>query len=315
MSIALLFLALLQTQLDPALDEVGSALELVRDKGLVAVSEDRIASAAARAIGSGDPATVRSKADLMAALAAASGREGSDPRILAGLAIDAMVAETGYPGGHIDIDAVLRAAEQPQGDENRSPGLAVRREGEVAIVTFARFERDSRKRINALAKEPQVATARAVVLDLRGNTGGLLSTAVEVADLFLDQGEIMRLCGRQAGDGERHLARKGDVARGRPIAVLIDGKVGGGAEILAAALRDHGRARIVGETSFGNGAIRTLLQLSRRSALSLTTAQSFRPSGAPIQGTGVTPDVVVPATADGGDSALAAAITLLGGGE
>ncbi len=131
------------------------------------------------------------------------------------------------------------------------------------------------------------------VLDLRNNPGGLLTTAIEVADAFLDRGEIVSTRGRHERDDMRANAKEGDIAEGKPVVVLINGGSASASEIVAGALKDHHRAIIVGTPSFGKGSVQTILPLSPDSAIRLTTARYYTPSGRSIQGLGVEPDVYV----------------------
>ena len=136
------------------------------------------------------------------------------------------------------------------------------------------------------------------VLDLRSNPGGLLDQAVSLSDAFLTHGEIVSQRGRRKGDIERYYARPGDAAHGLPVVVLIDSGSASASEIVAAALQDHHRALVMGERSFGKGSVQTLLPLSRETALRLTTARYFTPSGRSVQEGGVAPDIIVPQLSD-----------------
>ncbi len=138
------------------------------------------------------------------------------------------------------------------------------------------------------------------VLDLRSNPGGLLDQAVSLSDAFLNSGEIVSQRGRKKGDIERYFARPGDAAEGLPVIVLVDSGSASAAEIVAAALQDHRRAIVMGERSFGKGSVQTLLPLPGRdqTALRLTTARYFTPSGRSVQEGGVTPDIEVPQLSD-----------------
>lgn len=136
------------------------------------------------------------------------------------------------------------------------------------------------------------------VIDLRSNPGGLLDQAIEVSDAFLERGEIVSQRGREASDIERYYARSGDLAHGLPIIVLIDSGSASAAEIVAGALQDQRRALIMGETSFGKGSVQTLLELNDDSALRLTTARYYTPSGRSVQEGGIKPDIPVPQLTD-----------------
>ncbi len=136
------------------------------------------------------------------------------------------------------------------------------------------------------------------MVDLRSNPGGLLDEAVRVSDAFLERGEIVSQRGREKGDIERYYARPGDMAKGKPIVVLVDAGSASAAEIVAAALQDHRRALVMGERSFGKGSVQTVVQTGPRSALRLTTARYYTPSGRSVQAGGIDPDVSVPQLSD-----------------
>ncbi len=136
------------------------------------------------------------------------------------------------------------------------------------------------------------------VVDLRSNPGGLLDQAVGVADAFLHQGEIVSQRGRRKGDIERYYARPGDAAKGLSVVVLVDSGSASASEIVAAALQDHHRALVMGETTFGKGSVQTLLPLSQQTALRLTTARYYTPSGRSVQEGGIKPDIEVPQLSD-----------------
>jgi carboxyl-terminal processing protease len=136
------------------------------------------------------------------------------------------------------------------------------------------------------------------VVDLRSNPGGLLDQAVDVADDFLDSGEIVSQRGRTKDDIERYYARPGDMAHGLPVVVLTDAGTASASEIVAGALQDHRRALIMGETSFGKGSVQTVVQTGPEAALRLTTARYYTPSGRSVQAGGIDPDIPVPQLSD-----------------
>ena len=136
------------------------------------------------------------------------------------------------------------------------------------------------------------------VLDLRSNPGGLLDEAVTVSDAFLDKGEIVSQRGRGRGDTQSYFARPGDDANGLPVIVLVDAGSASASEIVAGALQDQHRAIVMGERSFGKGSVQTLLPLSPDTALRLTTARYFTPSGRSVQEGGIEPDIAVPQLSD-----------------
>jgi carboxyl-terminal processing protease len=136
------------------------------------------------------------------------------------------------------------------------------------------------------------------VVDLRSNPGGLLDQAVDVADDFLDSGEIVSQRGRTKDDIERYYARPGDMAHGLPVIVLTDAGTASASEIVAGALQDHRRALIMGEKSFGKGSVQTVVQTAPDAALRLTTARYYTPSGRSVQAGGIEPDIAVPQLSD-----------------
>ena len=132
-----------------------------------------------------------------------------------------------------------------------------------------------------------------IVLDLRNNPGGLLDQAVAISDAFLDQGEIVSTRSRRPKDTQRFNARPGDVAKGLPLVVLINGGSASASEIVAGALQDHNRAIILGTKSFGKGSVQTIIPLGAHGAMRMTTARYFTPAGRSIQAVGIEPDIEV----------------------
>ena len=148
--------------------------------------------------------------------------------------------------------------------------------------------RDLRRAVSDLQADAPLA---GLVLDLRGNPGGVLESAVGVADDFLETGVIVRAEGRAAGSRFELHATGGDLLRQAPLVVLVDRGSASGAEIVAGALRDHGRATLMGERTFGKGSVQTVIPLRGGQALKLTTSRYFTPSGASIHERGLEPDV------------------------
>ena len=155
-----------------------------------------------------------------------------------------------------------------------------------------------------LALQSAESPLRGLVLDLRNNPGGVLESAVGVADSILESGMIVRADGRTAESRFELDATEGDLLAGAPVVVLVDRGSASGAEIVAGALRDHGRATLMGERTFGKGSVQTVMPLSNGEALKLTTSRYFTPSGRSIQERGIEPDVRI-ATGTG-DSPLPA---------
>ena len=134
---------------------------------------------------------------------------------------------------------------------------------------------------------------RGLVLDLRSNPGGLLNTAVEAADAFLDDGVIVSTKGRLSYSNATFTASPGDVLNGAPIVVLVDGGTASASEVLTGALQDHKRALVVGSRTFGKGSVQTVLPLDNGDSIKLTTARYYTPSGKSIQARGIHPDIVL----------------------
>ncbi|MFW2831572.1 S41 family peptidase [Sphingomonas sp. ID0503] len=167
----------------------------------------------------------------------------------------------------------------------------------VGIININTFNKSTGDSVRAAITGIDKATGGNVlgyVVDLRSNPGGLLDQAIDVSDVFLDHGEIVSQRGREKADIERYYARPGDLARGLPVVVLVDSGSASAAEIVAGALQDQRRALVLGEQSFGKGSVQTLLPLSEDTALRLTTARYYLPSGRSVQEGGVTPDIAVP---------------------
>jgi len=145
----------------------------------------------------------------------------------------------------------------------------------------------------AAALESEEGALQGLVLDLRNNPGGVLQAAVGVADAFLEEGLIVRGSGRVRHAHFEEFARPGDVLEAVPLAVLINRGSASGSEIVAGALRDHDRAELIGERSFGKGSVQSVVPIGPGSALKLTTAHYLTPDGTMINGQGIEPDTVV----------------------
>ena len=165
------------------------------------------------------------------------------------------------------------------------PGYGYVRIGSFQADTGADFQQQL-DRLQAQAGGP----LRGLVLDLRSNPGGLLTAAVQVADDLLDRGGIVSTRGRIPISDTRFDASPGDRLRGAPVVVLVDAGSASASEVLAGALRDNGRARIVGSRTFGKGSVQTVLPLDNGDSVKLTTARYYTPSGRSIQASGIVPD-------------------------
>src|SRR5918995_619663 len=165
--------------------------------------------------------------------------------------------------------------------------------GYIRITTFnEQTEAKLREALEALESELG-DKMKGVVVDLRNNPGGLLEQAVQVADTFLDRGEIVSTRGRRTDSIQRFNARRGDLVEGRPMVVLINGGSASASEIVAGALQDHDRAIVMGTPSFGKGSVQTIMPLPGHGAIRLTTARYYTPAGTSIQAKGIVPDIEV----------------------
>ncbi len=164
-----------------------------------------------------------------------------------------------------------------------------KRIGYLAITRFS--EATSADVLAALTKLRQQGALDALVLDLRNDPGGLVDQSIAVADQFLDSGTIVTIRGRR-GSVETQVAHKGGVAVGVPVIALVDQGTASAAEILAAALRDQGRAQLVGVPTYGKGTVQTFYDLDDGSGLKLTTARYYTPAGKLLESNGIIPDVV-----------------------
>jgi len=131
------------------------------------------------------------------------------------------------------------------------------------------------------------------ILDLRNNPGGLLSQAIKITDLFLDSGEIVSTRGREKNDIKIYTARKGDILKGKPLIILINRGSASASEIVSGALKDHKRAILLGEKTFGKGSVQSIIPLKDKGAIRLTIAKYYLPSGTSISQIGVDPDITV----------------------
>jgi carboxyl-terminal processing protease len=145
--------------------------------------------------------------------------------------------------------------------------------------------------LSANAQALQDGSFEGVVIDLRGNPGGLLSQAVNVADLFVHEGRIIATVGRHPDSYHDYRADGGDLAHGLPLAILLDGSSASSAEIVASALEDLGRAVVIGSTSYGKGTVQTVIRLPNDGEVTLTWSRFISPSGYAIHGLGVMPAV------------------------
>jgi carboxyl-terminal processing protease len=174
------------------------------------------------------------------------------------------------------------------------PTVTYRREGKVAHIRVSGFNHRTTDNLNDALKSALREIGpdmQGVILDLRGNLGGLLDQAVSVADLFLAEGAIVSTRGRHRSSGQVNEASRGDLGEGIPLVVLVNGMSASASEIVAAALQDNGRAVVIGSTSFGKGSVQTVIPLPNDGELILTWAKFFSPSGYPLQDLGILPTI------------------------
>jgi carboxyl-terminal processing protease len=169
---------------------------------------------------------------------------------------------------------------------------------DVAYIRLTQFNEQTteglKRIITELATQIPGDKLKGYVIDMRNNPGGLLEEAISVSDAFLDKGEIVSTRGRNVEETQRRNAKPGDLAKNKPIIVLINGGSASASEIVAGALQDHKRATVIGTRSFGKGSVQTIIPLgSGNGALRLTTARYFTPSGRSIQAKGISPDIEV----------------------
>ena len=166
--------------------------------------------------------------------------------------------------------------------------------GFIRVTQFSEQTSDTLKKAIADLSTQSGNKLRGFIVDLRNNPGGLLDQAISVSDAFLEKGEIVSTRGRVASESQRFNAHAGDLTKGKPVSVLINGGSASASEIVAGALQDHKRATVVGTRSFGKGSVQAIIPLgSGNGALRLTTARYFTPSGRSIQAKGISPDIEV----------------------
>jgi carboxyl-terminal processing protease len=183
-------------------------------------------------------------------------------------------------------------------DVIRVRAVRSRQEDDVGVIRITQFNEQTtenlKKAITDLQNQIPAEKLKGFVVDLRNNPGGLLDQAISVSDAFLERGEIVSTRGRNAEETQRFSARPGDLVKGKPVIVLINGGSASASEIVAGALQDHKRATLIGTRSFGKGSVQTIIPLGAgNGALRLTTARYFTPSGKSIQAKGITPEIEV----------------------
>ena len=169
----------------------------------------------------------------------------------------------------------------------------------VGYIRLTSFNENSADQIKDIVKKfKKENNIDKYILDLRNNPGGLLSQAIRISDFFLDNGEIVATKGRKSNENRKWFAKKGDIINGETLLVLINYGSASAAEIVAGALKDHKRAVIVGENSYGKGSVQSIIPLKNKGAIRLTISKYYLPSGKSISGEGVTPDIVIEEDSD-----------------
>jgi len=164
----------------------------------------------------------------------------------------------------------------------------------LGYIRLKSFNENSDKQFLGIVKKfEKDSKINGYILDLRNNPGGLLTQAINITDFFLDDGEIVSTKGRKASETRKFFARKGDQIKGKPIIVLINNGSASASEIFAGALKDHKRAIILGENSYGKGSVQSIIPLRNGGGMRLTISKYYLPSGDSISEVGVTPDIIV----------------------
>ena len=167
-------------------------------------------------------------------------------------------------------------------------------ENNIGYIRLTSFNDNSSNQIKKKIKKlKENENLKAFILDLRNNPGGLLSQAIKISDFFLDNGEIVSTKSRKKSDNRKWFARKGDITEGKTLVVLINYGSASASEIVAGALKDHKRAIIVGENSYGKGSVQSIIPLKNKGAIRLTVSKYYLPSGKSISEVGVRPDIEV----------------------
>ncbi len=165
---------------------------------------------------------------------------------------------------------------------------------DIGYIRLTSFNENSSDQIeNKIKNFEKNKSVKAYILDLRNNPGGLLSQAIRISDLFLNNGEIVSTKSRQPSENRKWFAKKGDLTEGKTLIVLINYGSASASEIVAGALKDHKRAIILGENSFGKGSVQSIIPLKNKGAIRLTVAKYYLPSGKSISEVGVSPDIEI----------------------
>ena len=228
-----------------------------------------------------------------------------DDDAIQGLTLDQAVGKMkGAPNSKIRLKIIRKDADKPIDvaivrEIIRVRPVRFRTEGgDIGYVRINSFNEQTtdglRKAITEISKQIPSEKLAGYVVDLRNNPGGLLDQAVSVTSALMSRGEVVSTRGRTPEETQRFTARGGDMTKGKPLVVLINGGSASASEIVAGALHDHKRATLIGTRSFGKGSVQTIIPLgSGNGALALTTARYFTPSGRSIQAQGIQPDIEV----------------------
>src|SRR6516165_3852424 len=262
----------------------GVGIEVVASNGMVKILRPIDGSPAQRAgLRAGDQIVRIDGEDIGADLAGAISRM----RGVSGSVVTLAVRREGSPEV---LDFALRRAQVEVHsvlEQSLEPGF-----GYVRITTFSETTAQDVARAISRLKRDNHSGITGLVLDLRNNPGGVLEAGVAVANDFLSTGVIVSADGRTPEARFRMEATHGDLINGAPLVVLVNGGSASASEIVAGALKDHGRALLVGRKTYGKGSVQTVLPLSRGGAVKLTTSRYFTPSGASIHGKGLVPDIL-----------------------
>ncbi len=218
-------------------------------------------------------------ADLAGAIAKMRGSQGSVVKLTVRRPSSGGLAEYSLKRAKVEVHSVA--------EETLEPGY-----GYVRITTFSETTAEDLNHAIVTLKRDNSAGIKGLVLDLRNNPGGVLEAGVAVADAFLDSGVIVTADGRTPDARFRMDATPGDLIDGAGLVVLVNGGTASASEIVAGALKDHGRALLIGHKTYGKGSVQTVMPLAYGGAIKLTTSRYFTPSGASIHGKGLLPDIV-----------------------
>jgi carboxyl-terminal processing protease len=270
----------------------GIGIEVVPEEGAVKVLHPIDGSPAQRAgLKPGDEIVSIDGADIAGDLAAATahmrGAPGSTVRLSIRRKGSAALLEFTLLRAQVEVSSVSA--------QTLEPGY-----GYIRITSFTETTAEDLSHAILRLKRDNKPALMGLVLDLRDNPGGVLEAGVAVADDFLEQGVIVSADGRTPEARFRmDASHHGDVLNGAPLVVLVNGGTASASEIVAGALKDHGRALLIGRRTYGKGSVQTVMPLAHGGALKLTTSRYFTPSGASIQGTGIVPDIVESGPQDG----------------